>query len=289
MAAIAHLILSHKSPRALARLARAISYKDADIYIHVDKKTLIDPFKKCLAGVDNVFFIKRRTKVNWGGYSMVKATLVSMDEIMSLEKRYDHINLLSESDYPLKPAIEVHRFLDNYTGKSFMEMRLSDSDWWKEAQQKVQHYHWVDLSFRGKYLLQHLVNSLAPKRKLPSKMVFTGRSQWMTLATTHIQFILEYSRKNPRVIRFFRQTWGPDEFFFQTVLYNSAHRKDLINDNLRYIDWSEGKASPKILVAADFTALEKSGKLYARKFSQDTDHTILNLIDHRLLGASGHS
>ncbi|ULT40183.1 hypothetical protein KRR40_35955 [Niabella defluvii] len=45
MAILAHLILAHKSPRLLARLVRAISYKDADIYIHVDKKTLIDPFK----------------------------------------------------------------------------------------------------------------------------------------------------------------------------------------------------------------------------------------------------
>jgi hypothetical protein len=105
----------------------------------------------------------------------------------------------------------------------------------------------------------------------------------MTLATTHIRFILEYSRKNPRVVRFFRQTWGPDEFFFQTILYNSAYRNDLINNNLRYIDWSEGKASPKTLLTTDFEALEGSGKLYARKFNPDVDDTILDLIDHRLL------
>ncbi|MCH5685812.1 beta-1,6-N-acetylglucosaminyltransferase [Niabella sp. W65] len=221
--------------------------------------------------------------MNWGGYSMVKATLNSMDEIISQHKEYDHINLLSESDYPLKPAEEVHGFLDHYTGKSFMEMRLSDSDWWQEAQQKVQRYHWVDLSFRGKYFLERMVNTVTPKRSLPSDLLLTGRSQWMTLATTHIRFILEYSRKNPRVVRFFRQTWGPDEFFFQTILYNSAYRNDLINNNLRYIDWSEGKASPKTLLTTDFEALEGSGKLYARKFNPDVDDTILDLIDHRLL------
>ena len=164
-----------------------------------------------------------------------------------------------------------------------MEMHLNDSEWWKEAQQKVERYHWVDLRFPGKYMAERLVNTLATKRKLPFNMVLTGRSQWMTLAATHVAFILDYVNKHPKAIRFFQYTWGPDEFFFQTILYNSEHRSHLVNDNLRFIDWSEGKASPKTFTVADFDNLEKSGNLYARKFNAAIDKEILDLIDRRML------
>jgi len=81
-------------------------------------------------------------------------------------------------------------------------------------------------------------------------------------------------QKNKNVKRFFQFTWGSDEIIFQTILYNSIYREDMVNDNLRYIDWSAGQASPKTFTIEDAPTLLNSGKLFARKFNQNTDNTI---------------
>src|SRR3546814_9198202 len=117
----------------------------------------------------------------------------------------------------------------------------------------------------GKHKLERLINQVTPIRMTPMNMILTGRAQWMTLCADHVRYVLSYIYKNPQVARFFKYTWGPDEFFFQTILFNSPFRSDIINDNLRYIDWTEGAASPKVLTRKDFEELVNSGKLYARK------------------------
>ncbi|MFC3196185.1 beta-1,6-N-acetylglucosaminyltransferase [Parapedobacter deserti] len=286
MAAIAHLILAHECPRQLARLINAVTHPTADIFVHIDKNSPIDPFLKALHHHTNLRFIKNRKKIVWGAFSMVEATLQSFKEILSTSHRFSFINLISAADYPLKAAGSIYEILQKHEGNSFMEMHFDDSPWWMEAQQKITKYHFTDYAFPGKYLIEKVVNQITPIRKIPNQMVFTGRSQWMTLSLNHVKYILSFADNNPQVIRFFKHTWGPDEFIFQTILYNSPFREELVNDNLRYIDWSEQRASPKTLTIADYYKLANSGKLFARKFNPDVDSEILDLIDSCLLERS---
>ena len=55
----------------------------------------------------------------------------------------------------------------------------------------------------------------------------------------------------------------------------------MVNDNLRYIDWSEGKDSPKTLTIADKDAILASPKLYARKFDMAKEPGVLDFLDSR--------
>lgn len=284
MARIAHLILSHQNPDAVARLASQLAHPDGTVYVHVDKKTSVQPFAERLGNPSHVRLIQHRTAIAWGAYSMVDATLRAMEEILA-QGKYDFINLLSESDYPLKKTSEFHAFLNGNPGKSFMEMHFRGSPWWDEAQQKTNSYHLVDYRFPGKYTVQKALNTLLPERSLPAGLHFTGRSQWMTLSAKHVQYVLDYEARHPKAIRFFTHTWGPDEFFFQTILHSSAHRDELVSDSLRYIDWSEEKVSPKTLTCYDFDALADSGKFFARKFNPSVDAEVLDRIDTDLLGA----
>lgn len=284
MASVAHLILAHRSPASVSRLVGRISHADAKTFIHIDKKVSIAPFIERVGAIENTFFITKRTEVTWGTYSMVRATLEAFKEILSRkDEQYDFINLLSEADYPLKNAADVHAFLDNHVGKSFVEMQFNDSPWWVEAQQKIRKYHLADYPFRGKYFVENVINRILPARHIPLGMVFTGRSQWMTLSTAHIRHVLSVIHDHPRIARFFKHTWGPDEFFFQTILYNSVHKKELVNDNLRYIDWTAGNMSPKILSCDDLDQLKQSEKLYGRKFDSESDSEVLDAIDADLL------
>ncbi|RYE13665.1 MAG: glycosyl transferase [Sphingobacteriaceae bacterium] len=278
---IAHLILAHAGPAQLQRLVERLLHKDADVYIHIDKRAAIQPFEQ-LQELPGVVFIQHRVKVYWGAYSIVEATLRGFETISQAGKKYDYINLLSGQDYPIQPINHIHRFLEENKGKAFMEF-YPVATVWQEAIPRLSRYHLTHYRFAGKHLLEKWMNKLLPDRIIPKKMVAVGRSQWFTITSEHMHYILQFLQNNPVVSRFFKFTWGADELVFQTILYNSPYQKDMVNNNLRLIDWSDGGVSPKTFTIADASALMTSDKLYARKFGSNTNDPLLHLIDQQLL------
>ena len=215
--------------------------------------------------------------VQWGAYSMVQATVNGLAEIL-LDDKYDYINLMSGQDYPLKPTAAIHNFFEQNPNKAFMHS-LSVENEWQEAIPRLTKYHLTNYNFSGKYTLENWLNKWLPARKMPNNLIAVGRSQWFTISSQHAEYIITYLRKNKNVKRYFEFTWGSDEFVFQTVLFNSIYQKDMVNDNLRYIDWSEGNYSPKMLTINDLRVLINSGRLFARKFNETLDSDILNELD----------
>ena len=274
---LAHLVLTHTNPEQLSRLIKRLAHDNADFYVHVDLKTDIAPFLP-IANMHNVHFVKNRVKVNWGGYSIVQATLNGFEEILASQITYDYINLLSGQDYPLKNTQEIHRFFINNPGKVFMHT-LSVEKEWQEAIPRITMYHMPDAAFPGKHMAMGVLNALAPKRKMPLSLTPVGRSQWFTITTACAAYIVDYIKTHPAIPRFFKLSWAPDEMIFQTIVYNSPCRKDMVNDNLIYVDWSGGGASPKTLTMSDAGALSRSNKLFARKFNPEIDTEILDHLD----------
>ncbi len=273
---ITHLILVHENPLQIKRLIQRLAHPDADFYVHVDLKTDINPF--LFLQSQNIKFIINRVRVHWGAYSVVQATVNGLSEILKTGNKYDYINLMSGQDYPLKSTSDIHYFLENNPNKAFMHT-LSVENEWKEAIHRITKYHLSEYTFFGKYTLEKWLNLFLPLRKMPNNLVAVGRSQWFTITSTHAEYLVNYLQKNKNVKRFFELTWGSDEFVFQTILFNSEYQKDIVNDNLRYIDWSEKKASPKTLTINDLSTLLNSGKLFARKFNETLDCLIINELD----------
>ena len=277
---LAHLILAHSNPAQLSRLIGKLAHEHADIYIHLDLKTAIAPFSH-MEKSSNVRFIKNRVKVNWGGYTLVQATLNGFEEILSTGKQYDYINLLSGQDYPIKKINDIHKYFAANPGKVFMHA-LSVTKDWKEALPRITEYHMPDLNFPGKYKALRVLNKITPKRKMPLALTPVGRSQWFTLTPASARYIVDYVKKNPEIPKFFKLSWAPDEMIFQTILYNSPYRSDMVNDNLLYIDWTDGRPNPKTLTMADADALMLSNKFFARKFNPEIDSEILDHLDKNI-------
>ena len=74
-------------------------------------------------------------------------------------------------------------------------------------------------------------------------------------------------------------TWGADEFFYATILMNSPYKDSIVNDNLRLITWEDGSANPVILRQKDMELIQKSDKLFARKFDTHVDAKILQELE----------
>jgi hypothetical protein len=280
---VAHLILAHNNPQQLERLVNRLIYAGDAVFIHLDKKTDILPFMH-LKIIPGVFFIQRRIKVYWGTYSIVEATINSFEEIVNSGTEYEYINLLSGADYPVKPIGQFRDYLKANPDKVFMSF-ANIKEVWTEAIPRVTQYHLNGFRFPGHNLLQRLINFTMPKRVIPRNLTLVGRSQWFTASGQSVKYILDYWHQNPKLRRFLQFTWGCDEFVFQTILYNSPYHQSMVNDNLRYIDWSAGLASPRVLTVADQDAVLSSDAFFARKFDLQQPE-ILDLIDEQLQSLS---
>ena len=274
---LAYLILAHKEPLQIKRLVNRLSDPLVDIYIHVDNKAPLHLFKNVI-GSTNVYFVKKRENVNWGGFSIVKATLHGFKEIVESSIKYDFVTLLSGEDYPLKSNEQIAHFFNQHKGKAFMEFLSIENDW-QEAIPRLKKYFLTDYAFPGSTKLETWLNKMLPVRKPPLNFEYVGRSQWFSISGEQVMYLYDFLKKQKAFYLFFCFVWGSDEFVFQSILYNSIYKQEMINDNLRYIDWSEGGASPKSLTIRDATKLLSSDKLFARKINFSNAQDLMDIID----------
>jgi hypothetical protein len=278
---IAHIIITHKNPAQLERLLHKMQYPDFDFYIHVDKKVEIGNFEY-LKRIKGVKFIENRIICNWGGYSTLQAMLNSLKEVLENDVSYDFYNLLSAQDYPLKSNDEIYSFFLENREKSFLFFETaSDSKWWEGAVDRFQKYHLTDYDFPGKFFLEAMINKVLPKRRFPMKMELYGgsKSSWWTLNNETASYLVDFFKLDRHLDKFLKYCWGTDEFIIPTVLLNSPLKANIVNDNLRYIDFLEGKANPKILGPDDLTEMVNSNMLFARKFDIEINTDILDQLD----------
>ena len=273
---LAHLILAHNHPQQLERLVNRLTHPDADIYIHLDKKTDYSAFNQ-IASVPGVQFVKNRVSVAWAEYSVVEATISGIKQITDSGVVYSHINLLSGNDYPLRNAEDIQRFYFSNPGKSFIWYDKIFPGW-PDGQARIDGYYLGDYGFPGRYALGKLMTKLLPNRKMPGGMEAYGRAQWWTLTPEAALFCIHYLDTHPTVKRFLMQTWCMDEVVFQTVLCNSPMRDKLVNDNKRYV-LLDPRCSPVTLTMEHAQQLAASGKFYARKFNAETDSAIFDFLD----------
>src|SRR3546814_15506364 len=107
-------------------------------------------------------------------------------------------------------------------------------------------------------------------------------SDWSSdVCSSDLQFAVHHPSA-ARFKAFYRRSFIPDEAFFQTLMMNSAAHGEVMNDDLRTIDWvpdGEIKLRQRTFVAADALRLTLSTDLFARKFDAEVDSAILDLLE----------
>ena len=281
---VAHLIMVHKNPGQIERLIRTLQHEDFDFYLHLDKKANMNEYAY-LAQLPHVQFIQKRFWVRWASYRFTEAILQGVREILATNTKYDFINLLSGQDYPIKPVASIHKFLAKHVGFSFLSFEREGSPWWDHAISRIQRYHTTYFDFKGQYKLQAILNTILPKRNFPLPYTLFGgpNGSWWTMGIDCAKYLIDFIDANTNLHRFSYFTWGSDEFLIATILMNSPLKNQVVNNNYRYIDWSEGEANPKILTINDASKLVDTQKLFARKFDTTHDNEVLDLIDQSLL------
>jgi len=275
---VAHIILVHNKPLQLKRLLQRLEHANCKAFVHLDRKCKLQDFAY-LERHPFVELVSDRQHVTWGGFSIVKAIMASIEQIVKSTVKYDYINLISGQDYPLKSPQAFLSFLEENPEKVFMEYHLPGHPWLEKGKQRLSLYHLTDFNFKGSTRLERVINFLLPPQKMPADFVFIGHSGWFTLDWESAAYVVDYFKNNKSFIWKFKWSWGSDEILIQSILYNSPYQHKLVNNNLRYIDWSEGNVSPKTLTMADQQKLMTTDCFFGRKFDINIDEDILNYID----------
>jgi Core-2/I-Branching enzyme len=273
-ARIAYVVSAYKYPDQLARLLKRLSTPTSSFSLHVDRKTrpsVARAIEALTEDVPRVRFLPRHVS-HWGGFGHVRASLKGLADVVEHGVQFDYLVLLTGQDYPLRSAAAIEGFLAEASGRSFMNhWRLPYEPWGKRGGfDRLEDWHLVT------FFRRHL--ALPLRRSLPGGLVPYGGGPYWCLSQDVAEYVYRFIHDHPEYVRFFQHVYIPDELFFQTAVMNSPFRETIVNDNLRFTDWSQ-KPAPAILREADFPRLVSSGKLFARKFDETVDSTILDLLD----------
>ncbi len=271
------LIITYTSAVQTRRIIDKLNNGDFDFYIHLDKKVNINTHRS-LFNIPGVYFIKNRIKVNWAGFTIVQASFNGIKEIVASGREYAFINLMSGQDYPVKSADYISEFLSRNIGKQLINARNFDE--WTEANSRINRFHLTDVIFKGKYVLEKMLNNVYRHRKAPKWLKFYGsNSTFWTLSPDCANYVVNVVESNIGLYYFYKYTWGSDEFVFQTMIMNSHFMNQVADNNYRYTDWSGGGAHPKTLLTEDFHKIMESDAIFGRKFSIKTDSLVMDMID----------
>jgi hypothetical protein len=300
---LAYIITAHKLPVLLIRLVHRLQSGNATFLIHVDKKTpriVYEQMKEGLGAFDNVHFLDRR-RCYYLHFGCVEATLEGIRALLSRGTPFDFAILLTGQDYPLKTNAHIEAFFQANKDTSFMAYGTLPRSFWGADGGMLKIDRWyLNRSILGKHpclptisgqgnlqTVKRLVNFAFPWKRhfLPGMRPYGGSAYW-NLTDEAVHHVAGYVKSHPEFVRFFRSTEGPDEMFFQTLLLNSSFKDSVVNDDLRFIDWSSSRrqgSSPALLRESDFDVLRDSPKLFARKFDPTVDGRILDMIDEHIL------
>lgn len=317
---VCYLVLSHIGGAQLSRLVTTIQAGDptADIVLRHDESRSPLGLGRLVAS-PRVHVLPPRPPVTWGTFSLIEATLESLQHCRR-EIACDWVVLLSGQHYPIRPLDELARLLSETTVHGYLEVPPPDPP--EDAPSDFRWDRWAD-GYSYRYatvpravtrLTSGRIGSRIPRRlwwdlsewqrwisvrERPrdfSTLIgwrslrppFPGRavkgSQWFALNSVVVSWMLDWLAENPRYANYFRRTYIPDEAFFHTLLYKYSPW-ELSPTSLHYEQWGlTDSPSPVTLRTEDVPAAIASGAYFARKFDITVDGGALDLVDEVLTG-----
>lgn len=278
----AYLIMAHGNHTQLSKLVSALDDERNDIYIHIDKKTRNINEKMITAINSKVKFIEQ-INVNWGGYSIVKCELLLLEAAVKSDTDYVRYHLISGVDLPIKSQDYIHDFFEDNHG----EYIRFDPKPISLYEDRVKYYYpFQNIIGRnnGRFvaLLYYVQNIFVKIQRLiqvdRSKTINIYKGvNWFSITDELARFVLANKKF---VQKHFRYTLCADEMFLHTVVQNSPYKENVVNNSLRFIDWERGK--PYTFTIEDYNMLIHSPDLFARKFDENRDSDIIDLILHEV-------
>jgi hypothetical protein len=283
---IAALILAHHSPKLLSRLVKRLEFYGAQCFIHVDAKVDITPFHAACSAA-NANFISSRTKVAWGGFSLVEAT-VSLLSAALPDPRFSHFVLTSGDSYPIKPPEEFRQLVMQPFEQ--IELRVippQDQIHYRIAQtflpdtQVPALLHDEDATALQHSLTEEAfaqVSRVFNMKKTGFPWQYAKGGQWWVLTRSTAQRCMDVIAHETHLVEWFTYSYVSDEALFQTIMQNFGPFQIRARSPV-YTVW-DGAAHPlRFTDVTDLDRLKNAPAPLARKFSLEHGSALLDLLD----------
>ncbi|MEH6564401.1 MAG: beta-1,6-N-acetylglucosaminyltransferase [Halopseudomonas sp.] len=273
---IAYLILVHRYPEQFKRMFKAIYHPLNHYLIHIDKNSgseLSEDIQRFLSDYPNARTLKPE-KALWGGYSLVNIELRGIAQLLEENSSWTHFINLSGQDFPLKTQEFIRQFLGKHPEREYI-LAANQQDVRPDTMHRV-----LDICFE---LGSRIFRPNLSRKFLKGVTPHIG-TQWMIVSRRFCEFV-STAKEAKRYKRFYRNSFIADEGFFQTVMMNNDCHGQIMQDDLRLIDWipdGDIKLRPRTFTSADSAHLIASHHLFARKFDATEDDAVLGDIERHL-------
>ncbi len=302
---LCYLILAHQQAGQLRRLVEPLLASGGHVFIHLDAKVPLEPFRSQLPEHPHLHWVAKRQLVQWAGYSMVEATFNLINAATSSGEAFDYYALLSGADYPIQHPQALAAFLREHAGEEFINSTPMPCPTGYKPLSRLSTFRLETLPYDlrpgvvGRFMARavRIINRFEFQRDY--ERVFAGLTpyadhQWWVLSHAAICVVQAFAKERPEVIRFFRHTVTPDEGVFQTILSNSVLAPQ-IRHTLTYTEWVPGASHPVPISAGHIEKWAREGLpcfegppergaypyFFARKFHPEDD-ALLEAVRARL-------
>ena len=264
------LIQAHQDISYFIKLAKI--QPNVNFYVHIDAKSDYFPDAET-AQLANVFLLKDRITVRWGGFSQIKATLKLFERAFANEDNA-YFHLVSGEDVVLQPFEVIEKqwqqrfgfqammsceIAPQYAYRFIMDSPHADSNWQRQLTGKI---------------ITKLQQGVAKVKPYHSPIYFG--SQWFSVTREDWEKIVPFTDEYSD---FFRHKLVPDEHFFQTLITEKlTNQIRLSNDNRRQIIFDKNVNNGNSPIYLDLFKLERAkfdGYWFARKVKKDVALTWL--------------
>uniref|UniRef100_A0A7S4EKK1 protein xylosyltransferase n=1 Tax=Pseudo-nitzschia australis TaxID=44445 RepID=A0A7S4EKK1_9STRA len=293
-------ILAHDSAEATIRIIEAVDEPTTTFVVHIDGKyeENYEKLKEYANQRDRVVVLdhQHRVRVNWGGFSMVNATLQILNYIDRNDLQFTHFVHMASTSYPIVSNRRIRNTLAEYPiDANLMHIILRPA----RPTESIWNY-FVECDDQ-----LHRIHRLPIITKEQNNADFYTSSQWFIISKEFAHYLANPQEEEGIFLRqyldYIEHAVVADENFFGTVLRNTRFCNKHHNWNflhLMFDQWENEQdlskrdqrkcmmpdpnhcgRSPTTL-SLDYTdVLELSGDLYARKFVDSYDAGVKDAID----------
>jgi len=285
---VAFLLLAHEKPSQLQWIFDSAYYRHPDVrlYIHYDLNAGLARFeqlKQMTAHHPNVVILQDRITCRWATYSLVDATrLMMVAALADASFKPDYLYLISGSCAPIRPFPSLQEFLRQRQGMQFLQAtNIEEKSWVRGGLEKERYELFHPFDYKTQKSLfdrcTQLQRALKIKRRIPPGYVIHFGSQWLCITRDAAEAVVK-ELAQPKIARFFRLSWIPDEFAIQTIVASRYPASHIADYTLTYGEFgTEGR--PIIFYNDHLEHLRKQPFFFARKISHHAQQLRTSLAE----------
>lgn len=282
----AFLITAYKNQEQLVKLIQSLN-EHALVFVHLDKKSTELSLEELTSyHLKNTQFISKYN-IPWGGYTHLLAIL-TLFKMALADERVHYIHTISAQDIRICSMEEMEK---RFATTQKIYMTCTDALEIPAKTQRRFRQHIITSRGTGPFAQKLVKKANTTYTRLqkrlhinyttikPFKRIYKGMI-WCSMPRKAAEYALNECEKTPSFLRHLKHITLPEEFFFQSIFMDSPFRDDVVNENLRYTDWTRRYDSrPAILDATDFDKIIESNCIFARKIDAEISKELIEKMD----------